>query len=194
MSLPLPTTLFDTTVTFNGVAAPLFYVSNSQINAEVPFETPLGPVTVQVQRADMTAPATLTVMVAAVSPGIFNVLVQSVTEGAILHGKDFSFVTATSPAVAGETLSIFATGLGALQQPVATGGIPPSPPPMTVAVPTVTIGGVGAMVTYAGLAARLAGVYQVNVVMPVVTSVAGMTTARIQINGVGSNSVALFAR
>jgi len=193
-SLPLPTTLFDTTVTFNGVAAPLFYVSNTQINAQVPFETPLGQVTVQVQRADMTAPATQMVTVAPVSPGIFNIMLQGVTEGAILHGKDFSFVTLTSPAVAGETLSIFATGLGALQQPVATGNIPPSPPPMTVAVPSVTIGGLAATVTYSGLAARLAGVYQVNVVMPVVSAVAGMTTAQIRISGVGSNTVALFAR
>ncbi len=193
-SLPLPTTLFDTTVTFNGVAAPLFYVSNTQINAEVPVETPLGQVRVQVQRADMTAPATQMVTLAPVSPGIFNILLQGVTEGAILHGKDFSFVTPTSPALAGETLSIFATGLGALQQPVATGSIPPSPPPMTVAVPSVTIGGVAATVTYSGLAARLAGVYQVNVVMPVVSAVAGMTTAQIRISGVGSNTVALFAR
>jgi uncharacterized protein (TIGR03437 family) len=193
-SLPVPTTLFGTTVSFNGVAAPLFYVSTTQINAEVPFETPLGPVTVQVQRSDMTAAATQTVTVAPVSPGIFTQLQQGVMTGAILHGKDFSAVTPTSPAVAGETLSLFATGLGALQEPVATGAIPPSPPPMTVAVPAVTIGGTAATVTYSGLAARLSGVYQVNVVMPVVTSVGGLTTVQINISGVPGNSVSLFAR
>ncbi len=154
-TLPIPTSLFDTTVTFNGVAAPLFYVSNTQINAEVPFETPLGSVTVQVQRADMTTPATANVTVAPVSPGIFTQLQQGVTLGAILHSKDFSAVTSTSPAVSGESLSIFGTGLGALQQPVATGAIPPSPPPMTVATPTVMIGGAPATVSYSGLAARL---------------------------------------
>ena len=193
-SLPIPTSLFDTTVTFNGVAAPLFYVSKTQINAEVPFETPMGQVTVQVQRADMTSPATQTVTVAPVSPGIFTYLQQGVTVGAILHAKDFSFVTATSPAVSGEALSIFATGLGALQQPVATGAIPPTPPPMTVAAPTVTIGGVPAMVTYSGLAARLAGVYQVNVVMPAVTAVSGLTSVQLKTSGVAGNTVSLFAR
>jgi uncharacterized protein (TIGR03437 family) len=193
-SLPVPTTLFDTTVTFNGVAAPLFYVSTTQINAEVPFETPTGLVTVQVQRADMTAPATQTVTVAPVSPGIFTQLQQGVTVGAILHGKDFTAVTPIAPAVSGKTLSIFATGLGALQQPVATGAIPPSPPPMTLAVPMVTIGGVPAPVTYSGLAARLAGVYQVNVQMPAVNAAMGMTTVQIDISGAPSNNVVLFAR
>jgi uncharacterized protein (TIGR03437 family) len=193
-SLPIPTTLFDTTVTFNGVAAPLFYVSNTQINAEVPFETPVGPVTVQVQRADMTAPATQTINVAAVSPGIFTQLQQGVTVGAILHGKDFSAVTSTSPAVAGETLSIFATGLGVLQQPVATGAIPPSPPPPTIAIPSVTIGGNPATVTYSGLAARLAGVYQINVVMPTVAANAGLIAVQLAIGDMPGNTVSLFAR
>ena len=65
---------------------------------------------------------------------------------------------------------------------------------MTAAVPAVTIGGAPATVTYSGLAARLSGVYQVNVVMPVVTAVAGLTTVQINISGVPGNSVSLFAR
>jgi uncharacterized protein (TIGR03437 family) len=191
-SLPLPTSLFDTSVTFNGVAAPLFYVSSTQINAQVPFETPTGPVTVQIQRADGTT-GTQTVMVAAVSPGIFTLLQQGAMVGAILHGKDFTPVTPAAPAVSGETLSIFATGLGALQQPVAEGTLPPSPPPETTALPTVTIGGVAAAVGYSGLAARLAGVYQINVQMPAVTATPGTVAVQIRIGGVSSNAVALFA-
>ena len=35
-ALPLPTKLGGTTVTVNGIAAPLFYVSPSQINFQVP--------------------------------------------------------------------------------------------------------------------------------------------------------------
>jgi uncharacterized protein (TIGR03437 family) len=192
-SLPLPTTLFDTTVTFNGVAAPLFYVSSTQINAQVPFETPTGSVTVQVQRADMTT-GTQSVMVAPASPGIFTLLQQGVMVGAILHGKDFTPVTPLAPAVAGETLSIFATGLGALQQPIATGTIPPSPPPMTTGVPTVTIGGMPSLVSYSGLAARLAGVYQVNVLMPAVSAVNGTAMVEIKMGSVPSNDVLMYVR
>src|ERR1035437_1985715 len=46
----LPTRLFDAEVTFNNVSAPLFYVSPTQINAQVPLELPPGPVTVEVIR------------------------------------------------------------------------------------------------------------------------------------------------
>jgi uncharacterized protein (TIGR03437 family) len=194
-SLPLPTSLFDTTVSFNGVAAPLFYVSSSQINAQVPFETPTGTVTVQIQRADQTT-GTQMVTVAAVSPGIFTLLQNGVMAGAILHGKTFTPITRTDPAVPGETLSIFATGLGALQQTVATGTVPPSPPPQTTTLPTVTIGGAPATVSYSGLAARLAGVYQINVLMPAVTATLPSGTVQVQIRmgSVLSNEVALFAQ
>ena len=44
--------------------------------------------------------------------------------GAILHGKDFTPVTRTAPAVPGETLSILATSLGSLQQRVVGRELP----------------------------------------------------------------------
>jgi uncharacterized protein (TIGR03437 family) len=192
-SLPLPTSLFDTTVTFNGVLAPLFYVSSTQINAQMPFETPTGAVTVRIQRADQTA-GMQTITVVAASPGIFTVLQQGVMVGAILHAKNFAPVTPVDPAIAGETLSIYATGLGALRVPVATGTLPPSPPPETVTLPTVTIGGAAAAVGYSGLAARLAGVYQVNVQMPVVKPTSGTVGVQITMDGVPSNLVTLYAQ
>jgi len=37
-----PTAIGETSVTFNGVAAPLYYVSYGQIDAQVPFEVGLG--------------------------------------------------------------------------------------------------------------------------------------------------------
>lgn len=192
-SLPLPTTLFDTTVTFNGVAAPLFYVSSTQINAQVPFETPTGSVAVRVQRGDQMS-LTQSVIVAAVSPGIFTLLEQGFLVGAILHSKNFALVTPTDPAVSGEFISIYATGLGALQQPVPSGTIPPSPPPETIARPTVMIEGVPATVSYSGLAAKFAGVYQVNVQVPRVALSSSTETVQLTINGVPSNGVSLFVR
>ena len=39
-ALPLPTNLLGTMVFINGIAAPLLYVSPSQINAQVPYEIP----------------------------------------------------------------------------------------------------------------------------------------------------------
>jgi uncharacterized protein (TIGR03437 family) len=193
-TFPLPTTLFNDTVTFNGVAAPLFYVSATQINALVPGQISTGSVTVQVKRGDGSS-VTEGVSVAAVSPGIFYGLLpgSSAAVGAILHAKDFSSITTANPAVAGEYLAIFSTGLGALSQTIATGAIPPSPPPTTLATPTVTIGGLTAPVSYSGLAAKLAGVYQVNVQVPSGVP-SGAQPVLLTISGVPSNTVTLQAK
>ncbi len=47
---PYPTVIGDTSVTFNGIAAPLFYISPGQINAQAPFELGLGSAAIQVRR------------------------------------------------------------------------------------------------------------------------------------------------
>src|SRR5258708_5660631 len=45
-TFPLPATLGDVSVLVNGsLQVPLFYVSPSQINAQLPYETPAGPAT-----------------------------------------------------------------------------------------------------------------------------------------------------
>ena len=71
--VPLPTMLGETSVTFNGIAAPLFFVSGTQINAQVPFELVAGAglASVQVTRGGETS-VRQPVSVAAVSPGIFT--------------------------------------------------------------------------------------------------------------------------
>lgn len=50
-NLSVGTATREVVVTFNGVVAPLLYVSAQQINAQVPFEVPAGPLTVQVNVA-----------------------------------------------------------------------------------------------------------------------------------------------
>jgi uncharacterized protein (TIGR03437 family) len=147
---------------------------------------------VQVQRADQTT-VSVSVTVASVSPGLFSTLQQGVLVGAILHAKDFSLVTPTNPAVRGEYLAIYANGLGALQPPVPDGNIPPSPPPLTVAQPTVTIGGVSAPVIYSGAAAKLAAADQVNVQVPSGVP-SGAQSVQLSISGISSNAVTLYVQ
>ena len=56
-SIPLPMSIADTSVTVNGVPAPLLYESPGQINAQVPWEVPAGPATVVVRtRGASSAP------------------------------------------------------------------------------------------------------------------------------------------
>jgi subtilase family serine protease len=70
-SLPLPATLGGVAVTVNGVTAPLYYVSATQLNVQIPYETPLNTtVTMTVNNNGRTGSATL--RAAAAAPGIFT--------------------------------------------------------------------------------------------------------------------------
>lgn len=195
LSVPLSTTLLDTSVTFNGTPAPLFFVSSEQINLQVPFEVPVGAgtVSVQVRRGSATS-ATQQAGLAAASPGIFAINTQGTGAGAILHADTFALVSDSNPARPGEFLSIFCTGLGPLKTPVASGGLPPVPPPETISTPLVNIAGLAAQVSYSGLAPGFAGLYQVNVQVPAGTPAGSAQTLQIIINGVPSNTVTIAVR
>ena len=123
-----------------------------------------------------------TVSVAAVSPGIFT-MDQTTSQGAVLHAN-YSLVSPTNPARAGETLVIYCTGLGAVQATVLSGD--PSPAATTVAQPTIRFGNQTGVVTYSGLAPGFAGLYQVNVAVPAGLA-AGNQNLQITISGVSSN-------
>ncbi len=191
-TIPLPTTLLETSVTFSDIPAPLFFVSRTQINAQAPFELPPGPAVLQVRRGNGRSEVQQ-VIIDEVSPGIFTTNRQGTGAGVIVHARDFRQVTATLPAQAGEFLAIFCTGLGRLSRPVPTGDRPPSPPPQTVLDTEATIAGVRAEVSFSGAAPGLVGVYQVNVQMPEGIP-AGTHPVEITINGVKSNTVTLVVR
>ncbi len=167
--VPLPTTLGDTSVTFDDVAAPLFFVSGTQINAQVPFELSpgAGTVTVQVKRGSEASAAQL-IALAAVSPGIFTLNQQGTGPGAILHAENFQPVNESAPARPGEFLLVFCTGLGPVQPEVQSGEVAPNIPPLaeTISTPLVNIAGIAAAVTFSGLAPGFVGLYQMNVQVP----------------------------
>jgi uncharacterized protein (TIGR03437 family) len=183
-SVPLPLSLGQTSVTFNGIEAPLFFVSSGQINAQVPFTIPPGTATVQVTQSGMSTVQTINV--GTYSPGIF-VLDQAGT-GAFFHNSTFTEVTSGSPANPGEAIVIYATGLGPVSPAGVTGAAAGSS--LTTTKPTVTIGGISANVLYSGLAPALVSVYQIDVTVPTGLS-AGTQLVQIGIGGVLSNTANL---
>jgi uncharacterized protein (TIGR03437 family) len=189
-SAPLPTVLGQTRVTFNGISAPLFYLSPGQINAQVPFEIGTGTVSIQVTRGG-SASAISTSQVSASSPGIF-IMDQGTSAGAILHA-DFSLVTGTSPAKAGEIVAIYATGLGPLQSPLKSGDPAPNGPRPTLSIPTVTVGGLPAVVSYSGLAPGFVGLYQLNVTIPAGLQ-PGFQPVQISLGAIASNTATAATR
>ncbi|HTA68954.1 MAG TPA: IPT/TIG domain-containing protein [Bryobacteraceae bacterium] len=164
----VPTTLGGVTVMFNNVSAPVLYVSSTQINAIVPYETAgQTSVSAEVQFGGLTS-AMLQANVVATEPGIFSLSQGGSGQGAILN-QDYSVNGANNPAAKGSVIQIFATGEGQLVPPVATGSVTPGAPPFSkpVATVTVTIGGQTAQIEYAGEAPTLvAGVIQINAVIP----------------------------
>ena len=189
--VPLPTTLGDTSVAFNDIPAPLFFVSGTQINAQVPFEliTGSGPTSVPVRRGSETSVAQPSA-IAPVSPGIFTLNQQGTGAGAILHAEDFQPVSDSAPARPGEFLLIFCSGLGPVQPEVPSGDVAPTAEPLarTVSPPMVNIAGIAADVTFSGLAPGFVGLYQVNVQVPGGVP-SGSQDVEIIINGVSSNIV-----
>ena len=169
--LPLPTTLGGVCLTFDGVPAPLFFVSPAQLNVQVPWEL-TGRTTSQVAISSTGFPGqplTVTVNLLQQSPGIFTFSGDGQGAGAILHSSNSSPVTASNPATIGEIVSIYATGLGPTSPALGTGL--PAPTDGTVYNTTgpgaaVFIDGANAPVGFSGLAPGFVGLYQVNVRIP----------------------------
>jgi uncharacterized protein (TIGR03437 family) len=169
-TLPLQTQLGGTQVILAGKALPLIFAGNGQINAIVPFDTPVNTqqqLIVQ-EAASLSVPEP--VVLSATQPAVFTQDNSGSGLGVIVgfkadHSASF-VIDHTHPVSAGDVLVIYATGLGAVDQPVAVGTAGPSLPlANTVNTVTATVGGQNASVAFAGLAPGLT-VYQVNVVVP----------------------------
>ena len=177
-SYPFQTSLGGVQVMVNGIAAPIYYVSPSQIDFVVPWETPVGMVQVVVMSGTVSSNAIT--MKVEVAPQIFTTNQQGSGQAAVLIAGT-PIIAAPSggfpgsrPAMKGEYLSIYLTGLGAVQNEPADGA-PATGLFATVAQPTVDIGCLDssgelafcpATVLFSGLAPGFVGLYQVNIQVP----------------------------
>ena len=187
--VPLPTRLGETRVTLNSVPMPLFYAAPgaggnpAQINAQVPWETPAGPTQLIVSVGGTDSPPLL-VLVTTVAPGLIqygaNRIVAVNPSGAV-NGPG-------SPARPGETVVIYLTGGGALEQGAAlvTGTAAPGELRRVDSNFTCTMGGVPARVDYLGLTPGAIGLYQLNAVVPALAP--GDHAVVLTIEGVDSNA------
>jgi uncharacterized protein (TIGR03437 family) len=186
-SFPLPVQLQGTSVTVNGIAAPLLAVANvagsEQINFQVPFEIAApGNARIVVSSSGRNSwPIDVPVLPA--KPAVFA---SGGIGPAIMHGSTGEMVTVTKPAQSGEVVVIYCTGLGAVTPQVSTGSAASTTTLSRAILPfAVTVGGKDAVVDFAGLAPTFAGLYQVNLEIP-----SGLTGTSvplvIQVNGSAS--------
>jgi uncharacterized protein (TIGR03437 family) len=164
-----PTTLGNAQVLFDGVPVPLIFASATQVNAVAPYAV-TGSTQVQV-KFQGTASNTLTLAVQAATPGLLTLDSTGLGPGAILN-QDYSINTAASPAARGSAIMIYCVG-GGVTNPASTDGAiitappPPALPPVLTQLVSVTIGGIDATVLYSGaVAGSIAGLTQINAVIP----------------------------
>jgi len=188
--IQLPTNIGGLSLMVGGQAAPLFYVSGSEVNFQVPWEVAgAAQTTVAATLNSQTGPGQ-TVGIAAFSPGIFAANSQGTGQGAILDSS-YKLVNASNPATAGSSyIQLYCTGLGVVtNQPPDGAPALASPLSKTLTTPVVTIGGANAMVAFSGLAPTLVGVDQINVLVPAESATGAAVPVSIAIGGVTSNTV-----
>jgi len=164
---PLPESLAGLSLLVNGRPAPLLAVTPWQVNAQLPADISPGAAAFQFRFTDGAMPTAVGAEVSGIAPAIFTFQVGSLAQAAVLHAGTGVLVDSAHPAKAGDVIEIYGTGLGPTEPFVAAGApAPASPPARTSARPQVFIGNQSAEVVFSGLAPGLAGVYQVNVIVP----------------------------
>jgi uncharacterized protein (TIGR03437 family) len=180
----LPTSIEGVSVTIDGVAAYVAYISPMQINVLAPDDATNGNVQVQVMTSGQTSNS-LAVPKTQFAPSFFTF---NGTYVAARHA-DYSLVGApnllsgvvTTPAQPGETILLFGTGFGPTNPPLPTSQLVTTAEPLANPV-QITIGGMPATVVFGGLAGP--GLYQFNVTVPslpngdaaVLATVSGVTS------------------
>jgi len=188
-ALPLPDKLNGVQVTINEVAAPITYVSPTQINVIVPYETNPGSVA-HIQVINNSAPSNVvTELTGFTSTGVFTSNPEGGTGYAAARHSDYSVITDESPAQIGETVSVYLAGMGAVSPAVTDGrAAPSSPPSTTTASPLIYLLDTSghylqATVMFSGLAPEFAGLYQINFTIPT-----GLVSGKASLEIIGPDS------
>jgi uncharacterized protein (TIGR03437 family) len=149
------TNMASATVSVGGSPPTLFYISAIQIDALLP-DNASGLTSLTVQSS--AGQSTVNIYLEAAAPAIFTQDSSGTGPASALKSTDQSLVTADNPLNAGDTVELFATGLG-LTTPM--NGLD-----YAVQQPTVTVGGVDCPVTFAGAAPGFLGLDQINCTIP----------------------------
>ncbi len=189
----LPLDLAGTTVTVNGVPAPLFAVSPTQINLAIPASVEPGEATIIVSNPAGSYAAG-TVEIAAAAPALFTLnsagtgdaYALATIDGVNYQSPPFDVLVGGRPNI----VVFFATGVR--RAPAAN----PNDENGVAESVTVTIDGRAARVLYAGAQGDFAGLDQLNVEMP--AALAGGGPRRVDVvvtvNGVPTNHVTIQVR
>ena len=163
----LPDALGGFKVLVGGLPLRLRYVGTEQVNALVPKALPPNTRQQLVLLRDGAPAVPLAVLVAEAQPGVFTMNGQGTGQAAAVRAGTSNLAEPATPARRGETIEIYCTGLGPVDASTPDGEPAPVAGLARVRIPvSVTVGGRGAEVSFAGLAPGTSGLYQVNVKIP----------------------------
>src|SRR5215831_15087401 len=199
-----PTSLDNVKVTIGGKDAFIDFVSPTQVNAQVPSDTPTGGQTMTVTNASGTS-AAYNITVNALQPGLlapaaFNIggkqyVVAQFPDGTFVLPPNAIAGLTTRQAKPGETVTIYGVGFGPVKdsggQNIPAGTIVTGLNSLANSF-TMSIGGTNATLSYGGLATNFVGLYQFNVVVPNIANndLAPLTTS---LNGTAGPQTLFFA-
>ena len=182
-TVPLPTSLAGASVTVGGKTAPLVFVSAGQINAQVPYDTPMGERVPVIVTVNGQASPVANVNVMGAAPGVF----QFGERRAVVQNSDYTVNTADNGAAANSYVVAYLTGAGEVDNPVPTGTMARSAPlSKHKGAVTATINGTGVEIVFAGLTPEYVGLTQLNLKVP--SLAAGTYPLVVLVNGERSNT------
>ncbi|MBK9170847.1 MAG: hypothetical protein IPM24_25790 [Bryobacterales bacterium] len=185
-AVPLPIEFRNTAVLVGGIQAPLYFVSPGQVNVQLPAE--LEPdrqhAILVVANNQVTAPDQINIARAA--PGLL-----AFPDGRVIaqYPDDGTFARPERPARRDSVLTLYLTGMGPTNPPVASGTASPADPLGRVNA-TVRLGGREITPLFAGLTPGFVGLYQVNFQIPADSSTGELRLTVTQ-DGISSNETTL---
>ena len=163
----LPTVLIGTgvRVLINSIPADIYYVSPTQVNLLIPTLLVAGPAIIQLIVDGLAGPA-VAITLGAAAPALFQLDAITV----LATHLDYSLVTAAAPAVGGEEIVLYATGLG----PTIPSAVPNRIPQAAARLASmgdfrIILNGVSVdplRIDYAGVTPGYAGLFQINFRLP----------------------------
>jgi len=160
-------------VDLSGLACPLLTASTQELDIEIPWEIGPGNFTLTLRNSSSPFESVLAVDMVGLAPTFERGgMPFDSNRPVIVAHQDFqSLVTQNNPAVAGETVHLYMTGLGDVQPRPATGrtSVPlavASLRPFCSLVSVFPQSEVIAPVLFAGIAPGLIGIYQMDVTIP----------------------------
>ena len=126
--IPLPTALAESCLTVNGVPVPVLFVSSSQINGQIPFNVDGNAQMTLRTPGGISDNFNFSILPAA--PSIFRTGTAGPETGlaTITRADNGQLITPTNPVHPGDSIVIWATGLGRTSPPIDSGLPAPSDP------------------------------------------------------------------